>query len=78
MEPTEVDDATRAWVARWQAAGPLLERERRAALAALTPAEGRAAAYDMLAWGSRLPPDPARERWSGFVEMRRLFARVRD
>jgi hypothetical protein len=61
-------------VARWRETGRVLERRRRAELAAQSPAECRLAAFDMLQLGGMLPVDPAREQRSGLIEMQRLFA----
>ena len=62
-------------VARWRETGRVLEKQRRAELAAQSPAQCRLAAFDMLQLGGMLPVDPARERHSGLIEMQRLFAR---
>lgn len=67
----------RALVAGWAEAGSALAAERHRALAAGTDAEFREASLDLLRLAERLPPDPARDRTSGLVEMQRLFARGR-
>jgi hypothetical protein len=67
--------AQKELVARWRETGRLLEKQRRAELAAQSPADGRLAAFDMLQLGGMLPVDPAREQRSGLIEMQRLFAR---
>jgi hypothetical protein len=64
--------------AGWRETGRLLEIQRRTELATQTPEESRRAAFDMLQLGGLLPPDPARERGSGLIDMQRLFARGRS
>ncbi|MFM9970058.1 MAG: hypothetical protein ACKVQK_16835 [Burkholderiales bacterium] len=67
----------RQLVAQWQETGALLEKLRYQALAAQTPEESRQAAYDMLQLGGMLDADKRRERYSGMVEMQRLFGLLR-
>ena len=56
-------------VARWCETGRVLEKQRRAELAARSPAESKLAAFDMLQLGGMLPVDPKREQRSGLIEM---------
>lgn len=62
-------------VEQWGETGRLLAAIRRAELAGQTPDQSRRAVLDMLELSDLLPPDPARARSSGLVEMQRLFAR---
>jgi hypothetical protein len=75
--PTATYEQLRALARGWEATGRELDRRRFAELAAQTPEESRAAAFDMLQLGGMLPPDPRREATSGFVEMRRILDRGR-
>jgi len=67
--------AQKELVACWCETGHVLEKQRRAELAAQSPAQSRLAAFDMLQLGGMLPVDPAREQRSGLIEMQRLFVR---
>ncbi len=62
-------------VRRWRQIGRLLDAKRWAELAAQSRDESRSAAFDMLQLGGMLPVDAARERYSGMIDMQRLFAR---
>ena len=64
-------------VAQWQETGLVLERLRYAALACLSPAESRQAAYDMLQLGGGLSSESRDDLGSGLVEMQRLFGALR-
>jgi hypothetical protein len=65
----------RELVDTWQQAGKAMEAERRRALASKTPEESREAVLDMLELGSVAPPKLSAEKYSGLIEMQRLFAR---
>jgi hypothetical protein len=73
-------DLQRRLVQNWQETGKVLAELRHRELAHQSAEDSRHAAYDMLQLGGILPPDAARERTSGLVEMQRLFAglRLRD
>jgi hypothetical protein len=66
-----------AWARQWAEAATALAEERRASLAALTDAEAAAAALALLDLAASLPPDPAADSTSGFVEQQALFHRRR-
>jgi hypothetical protein len=65
-------------VEQWRETGRVLTDIRRAELATQSPEESRRAAWDMLQLGAMLPPNSAREKQSGLVEMQRLFAKLRS
>jgi hypothetical protein len=64
----------RRWLDRWRAAGPLLEAERWAAIAAMTPDERhRATARVLELWQPGWPTDDG----EGLLLVQRVFARAR-
>ncbi|HLX28239.1 MAG TPA: hypothetical protein VKV24_07120 [Casimicrobiaceae bacterium] len=65
----------RQLVDTWREAGKAMEAERLRALASQTPEESRDAALDMLELGSLAAPKASAEKYSGLMEMQRLFAR---
>ena len=79
MSTRLLDAATRRrLIEQWRVTGSLLDAIRRAELAAMTPEESRQAAFDLAQLADQLPDDPAREHYSGLIEMQRRFVRLRD
>ena len=79
MNTSPLDPATRRrLIEQWRQTGRLLDAIRLAELAAMTPEESRQAAFDLAHLADLLPADPARERYSGLIEMQRRLARLRD
>ena len=68
----------RKLVGAWREAGKAMEAERRRTLASQTAKESREAAFDMLELGSLAAPKSSAEKYSGLIEMQRVFARARQ
>jgi hypothetical protein len=68
------DDRLRAWVQNWVELGPILASIRRRELEAMTDAQVREAALDLLTFpiSAELPP----RLESGLVEQQRWFSRL--
>ncbi|MBM3508355.1 MAG: hypothetical protein FJX64_11805 [Alphaproteobacteria bacterium] len=65
---------TLRWIRTWAEAGPALEAIRRRELEAMTDAQAKAAALDLLSMP--LPADQTPRPGSGLVEQQRWFARL--
>ena len=68
------DEQLRAWVQNWTELGPILEAIRRRELEAMTEAQGREAALDLLTLP--IPADLPPRIESGLVEQQRWFSRL--
>ena len=70
------DNVQKRLIKQWQETGRVLREIRRAELAAMREEESRHVALDILNVASTLSDDPRRERYSGLVEMQRLFSKL--
>jgi len=68
------DDKLRAWVQNWIELGPILDAIRRRELEAMTDADVREAALDLLS--IPIPADLPPRLESGLVEQQRWFSRL--
>lgn len=68
------DDQLRAWVQNWIELGPILDAIRRQELEAMTDAQVREAALDLLTFP--IPADLPPRIESGLVEQQRWFSRL--
>jgi hypothetical protein len=69
------DAQVRAWVQNWIELGPILEAIRRRELEAMSDAQAREAALDLLTFP--MPADLPPRLDSGLVEQQRWFSRLR-
>lgn len=72
------DNVQKHLIRQWQETGRVLREIRLAELAAMREEESRQVALDILNLAGALPDDPQRERYSGLVEMQRLFSKSRE
>ena len=72
------DNIHKRLIRQWQETGRVLREIRVAELAAMREEESRHVALDILNLASALSDDPRRERYSGLVEMQRLFSKLRE
>lgn len=72
------DEVHRRLIRQWRETGRVLKEIRMAELAAMREEESRHVALDILNLGSALSDDARRVRYSGFVEMQRLFSKLRE
>ena len=72
------DNVHKRLIRQWRETGRVLREIRLAELAAMQEEESRHVALDILNLASALSDDPRRERYSGLVEMQRLFSILRD
>lgn len=72
------DSVQKRLIRQWLETGRVLREIRLAELAAMREEESRHIALDILNLASALPDDPRRKRYSGLVEMQRLFSTLRD
>jgi hypothetical protein len=74
-----IDDYVQKQLIRqWQETGRALKEIRLAELAAMREEESQQVVLDILNLASALPDDPRRDRYSGLVEMQRLFSKLRE
>jgi hypothetical protein len=74
-----IDDSVQKQLIRqWRKTGRVLKEIRVAELAAMREEESRQVALDILNLASALSDDPRRDRYSGLVEMQRLFSKLRE
>ena len=71
------DNVQKQLIRQWQKTGRVLKEIRLAELAAMREEESRQVALDILNLASALSDDPRRDRYSGLVEMQRLFSKLR-
>lgn len=67
-----------AYIKQWAETGRLLEEQRWAELARLTPEEGIMASDALIAAALTVPVPRARQIWSGLVEQQAAFHRRRS
>ena len=72
------DNVQKRLIRQWRETGRVLREIRLAELAAMREEESRHVALDILNLASALADDPRRERYSGLVEMQRLFSKLRE
>ena len=72
------DNVQKRLIRQWRETGRVLREIRLAELAAMREEESRNVALDILNLASALSDDPRRERYSGLVEMQRLFSKLRE
>jgi hypothetical protein len=72
------DNVQKRLIGQWGETGRVLREIRVAELAAMREEESRQVALDILNLASALADDPRRERYSGLVEMQRLFSKLRE
>ena len=72
------DNVQKRLIRQWRETGRVLREIRLAELAAMQEEESRHVALDILNLASVLPDDPRRVRYSGLVEMQRLFSTLRE
>lgn len=65
-------------IRQWRVTGRVLRKVRLDELAAMQDEESRRVALDILNLAAVLSDDPRRERYSGLVEMQRLFSKQRE
>lgn len=65
-------------IRQWQETGCVLRKIRLDELAVMQDEESRRIALDILNLASILSDNPRRERYSGLVEMQRLFSKLRE
>ena len=72
------DNVQKQLIRQWRETGRVLKEIRLAELAAMQEEESRQVALDILNLASALSDDPRRDRYSGLVEMQRLFSKLRE
>lgn len=72
------DNVQKRLIRQWQETGRVLRKIRLAELGAMREEESRQVALDILNLAGALSDDPWREPHSGFVEMQRLFSKLRE
>jgi hypothetical protein len=72
------DNVQKRLIRQWRETGRVLRKIRLAELAAMREEESRRVALDILTLASALSDDPRRERYTGLVEMQRLFSTLRE
>jgi hypothetical protein len=72
------DNVQKRLIGQWRETGRVLREIRVAELAAMREEESRQVALDILNLASALADDARRERYSGLVEMQRLFSKLRE
>jgi hypothetical protein len=72
------DNVQKQLIRQWRETGRVLKEIRLAELAAMREEESRQVALDILNLASALCDDPRRDRYSGLVEMQRLFSKLRE
>ena len=72
------DNVQKRLIGQWRDTGRILRKIRLAELAAMQDEESRHVVLDILNLASVLSDDPRRDRYSGLVEMQRLFSKLRE
>jgi hypothetical protein len=72
------DKVQKRLIRQWKETGRVLREIRLAELGAMREEESRQVVLDILNLADVLSDDPWRESLSGFVEMQRLFSKLRE